>query len=418
MKKIYRHRIKCLQETVKKALEEQNKYISDSNYEDKKSYLENLKANLENLQKSINRFIEIMDGKDKPHIGVFGCPSRGKSTLLNVLLGVEILPVGTKAGTTKYGTKLDYSDTEGFTVAVSKKNAIDIPVEPFKNYEDVNNRLRFLSNSENKQNDPDINEITVEGPFMSFIGNDIVFVDTPGVELGASKEDLSKDGIIVEESFIGDRERAMAILSKVDIVIYCMTVSYPERMDKELYKEIIKDKFEPINVITGCDEREDNETNEYFIKDFTEAYELVKDQTVVVSSSKALEIIKKAKEEKKDLVKLDFEKEALKNARKDRNVRKSKNKLKIISENLKGFNELREKLRARIGDKSPAFCNMMIFRFERRYEYIKKDADKKEIWIPDIKGPSKIRKFFKGFFIGLGILLIVMIVLIMCFGIT
>jgi len=155
MKKIYMYRLKCLQETIKHALLKQNTLVDTPDYEDKKTYLENLKANLESLQAGIERFIELMDGKRNPAVGVFGCPSRGKSTLLNVLLGVEILPVGPKAGTTRFGTEFVYSNSEGFTVTVTEKNNILPPGLPFKNEEDVNNKLRFLSDSADNKTDPD-----------------------------------------------------------------------------------------------------------------------------------------------------------------------------------------------------------------------------------------------------------------------
>lgn len=388
-----RQRLECLQMTVESELKGLGKYINDPRYEFSKTYLENLKTNLENMQKSLNRYIGFLDGERNLTIGVFGCPSRGKSTLLNVLLGVEILPVEAKPGTTRFGTYLSYTNSEGekepFKVTIYYNNKSPL-LRSYKDEVDVKYQLGFIS-KEADNKDPDIIRINVEGPFKSFLGDDIVFLDTPGVELGASKKDLSEDGIIAEHDFEADTERALEILSIVDIVIYCMTLKYSERKDKVFYIEKIKDKFEPINVITAAETgRNEGLTNDKIKLELMKDYELVLGQTVAVSSKESLEIVKKVKKRKIT-------------------------KYKFKGENLEGFNQLKMEINARIGKKDHAFCEKKIQQFKDRYDSIKQDADNKglgfvlrDVILKIPKPPSKIKGLFSAlgkalskFFIGI-----------------
>jgi GTPase Era involved in 16S rRNA processing len=169
------------------------------------------------MQDDLNKFEKLVKGERKPTVGVFRCPGRGKSTLLNVLLGVDMLPMKGKPGTTRFGIELSYKNTKEF-------------------------------------------KIEVQGPFCSFLGKDIVFIDTLGVELGASNDDTEK-GSPVDHDFMADTNRALAILSSVDVVIFCMTNKYKEKKDADFYNDAIRDKYEPINVITAGDKRDDGEIN-------------------------------------------------------------------------------------------------------------------------------------------------------------
>jgi len=371
-----KQRLKYLHLAEKKALKIQSKLINDPVYDDEKTYLENLKAYLENMQESQKRFIDIQNGKRNPIVGVFGCPSKGKSTLINVLLGAEILPMSVNVGTTRFGTELSYTNTgkkeEPYKVKISYINKVKPPLR-LKTEEDVNYQLGFISENANEKN-PDITKIVVEGPFKSFIGNDIVFIDTPGVEIYASKKDLSEDDNNVENDFVGDRERALAVLSNVDIVIYCMSLKCTgERKDVDFYKKYIKDKFETINVITASDKREEEQDNKKIKLAMMKYYELVIERTVAVSPFEALEFIKEQKKKNKNIAKLRF-------SEKD--------------ENLTEFNDLKDKIRARVGRKDSDFREERIVQFEELYNIIRDDAQKRKIELPDLKNPKGFISIF------------------------
>lgn len=187
---ILNKRIAYLMDTVKNAAHvDRPKEAEVERYEKTKAYLKSMYDEIAKL-KGLNEETRF------PTVGVFGCPSRGKSTLLNALLGVNILPMKGDPGTTRFGTELRYTDSIKFKVTAFYNNKLPESSE-WKTEEGVRQKLENLSQKANVKN-PDISRIEVEGPFRSFIGNEFVFLDTPGVELGASKKEL---GDIIEHDF-------------------------------------------------------------------------------------------------------------------------------------------------------------------------------------------------------------------------
>ena len=249
---VYLNRVDNLKKEVDEILARTNVFSN-------KEYADNLKAFLKNMRDDLEKFEGLIKGERKPTVGVFGCPSRGKSTLLNVLLGVDMLPMKGKAGTTRFGIELSHKDTDGFDITV-KYNSKPPKISRDRSEDDAAYDLTRFSGQSALVN-PDITKIEVRGPFRSFLGDDIVFIDTPGVELGASAEDVPDDSL-VSQNFEADTQRALAILSSVDVVIFCMINKYKEKKDAVFYDREIRDQYEPINVITAGDKRDDDQTNE------------------------------------------------------------------------------------------------------------------------------------------------------------
>jgi GTPase Era involved in 16S rRNA processing len=360
MKNEYEKKIGFLQKTVDQALGLMER--GNGSGQSIAGYYQNIKAYLINMRDNLVKFETLIKGKRKFTIGVFGCPSRGKSTLLNVLLGTDILPMKGKAGTTTFGTELSYRDSGGFGIIVKYNNNAPRTLT-FSTEVDTRDELGELYDETNPENH-DIAKIEITGPFNSFLGNDIVFVDTPGAEIESlSEEEKTEGGTSLKHDFRSDTERALSILSSVDIVIFCMTLKYKEKKDADFYNSEIKNKYHTINVITAGDKRDEGETNDSIKEKLRRDYKLVRGNTVVVSSKEALEKITKVKQGKQEIQKF-FETE-------------------FQDENLEGFIELRAMINklTTVADEN---IKKRIENFEELYQRLKKDAEEKSIRLPDL----------------------------------
>ena len=359
-------RLEWLQKSVIDAiieLERQNK---------KSEYYNSAVSQLLKMNADIINYLKLIKGGRHISVGVFGRPSRGKSTLLNVLLGVDILPMKSWPGTTRFGTILSYKkseSTEPYEVTVEFKDSSQY-YEPrsFENVEDVKSELEYLAKEANYEN-PNIHMIKVEGPFRSYICDDIDFVDTPGIELGASKEELDKDDVKIDHDYDADAERALAVLDNVDMVIFCMRFDYQERKDKKIYDDHIR-KYHPINVITHSDKRDEGMTNDK-IRNKSWGYNLLIGDTVVVSSKEALKIINAPENKDKDI--------------------KKEVEAEFTGEYLEEFSKLKKMIRKKAGNRNSADIKVRINRFEERYNNIKKEAANKKIILPEL-GAWKIKE--------------------------
>ena len=362
-------RLECLFYTVKKA---RMKLATDGG--EKSLYYENLKLRLEEMQNDLEKYRSLLTGKRNPVVGVFGCPSRGKSTLLNVLLGMDILPMGSFIGTTRIGTVIFHQDSESdepFTITARYEKDSVVETKN-RTHIDVKKQVEIFSKQSNFEK-PDIHEIEIEGPIRSYIGNNITFVDTPGAELGASKIDL-EEYYKLDIDIEADTDRALNILSTVDVVIFCMRYDYKEAKDSELYNKRIKD-LEPINVITHSESRNDGHTNEQMKLKLQEKYDLMQEHTVVLDSKKALDIINDPKNKNKNIVKI---------ARKQ-----------FTGENLEGFLELKEKILRKIRNKNDKVINNRIEEFEDKYREFTEDAGKQGIELQKPLTDSEIKAIKK-----------------------
>jgi GTPase Era involved in 16S rRNA processing len=377
----YAEQIECLEKTVKEALKAQESGAAGA---ENAEYSQNATEYLKKMQEDLANFSALIKGERSPTVGVFGCPSRGKSTLVNVLLGTDLLPMAGRPGTTRFGTELWYKDSKDFTITVKYINKTP-RIARFKEVESIKDELVFIAEEANFEN-PDIAKIEIEGPFQSFLGNDIVFVDTPGVELGVSKDELENlpgelktdtAPIMLDRDFAADTRRALAILSSADIVIFCMILKYKERKDAEFYRQYIKN-LTPINVINAGDARDDGQTDDDIKRKLQQDYRLIRENTVIVSSKNALEIIREAKKAGKD-IRETVEKE-------------------FAGENLESFKILRDKLREKI-EKKDEYLEGRITHFQELYDGLKSDAAEHGIELPkritSISGIEAIKPIIK-----------------------
>lgn len=114
----------------------------------------------------------ILDRLEKTsfEIALFGRVSSGKSSLLNRLLGVTVLPVGVTP-VTAIPTRLIFGDRPLVKVSFSTGR---------KDVLDVGEVVQFVSEQHNRANHKQVTRIVVELPSQRLVEG-IVFVDTPGL---------------------------------------------------------------------------------------------------------------------------------------------------------------------------------------------------------------------------------------------
>jgi len=331
---------------------------------DKSSYMESLKDKLKGMQESIEHFEKLLQGEEKPKIGIFGAPSRGKSTLLNALLGIDMLPMDGQHGTTRFGTYLIKRAIKNEKRPYEIKRILKREALESKQCapEDVGTVLRHYSSKEADEKEAKTERIEILGPFEPYIDDDLIFVDTPGI--AEAGESLSAG----THNWAKDRTYALEVLSKVDIVIFCMRADEQSRSDVDLYDKVIVDRYEPINVITFANKRDEEDTiddlKKYLLKFYTA---LMLADTVAVDAKKAVEIIAEAKAGGKNV------KEAMEEGFK--------------GENLEGFRELKELIHDRIGLGEKEQVEKRVARFEELYNGLKRDAyEKYQLTLPGTTG--------------------------------
>jgi GTP-binding protein EngB required for normal cell division len=103
-------------------------------------------------------------------VAVFGRVSSGKSSLLNVILGTDALPVGVTP-VTSIPTRLGHGESPGVTVCFAERPAQEC---------EITRLAEFVTEQENPGNLKNVTRVTVRIPSPR-LAEGVVFVDTPGL---------------------------------------------------------------------------------------------------------------------------------------------------------------------------------------------------------------------------------------------
>lgn len=252
----------------------------------------NIIRQLIKMEAELARYKNLLKGDAVPVIGVFGCPSSGKSTFINVLLGDEILPMDGENGTTRFPIEILQKATDSNFIITRKRkdNSLDIKndIRRCNNSIDVITAIDELSIDADKK-DSNTEKIIIESQFNCYIDENLIIYDTPGIDIEANEE--NDNNMYNSHSFTAEKERALAMLDLVDVVIFC--TRWDSGRDSKLFNEKIK-QFSPIVVIPNSDN--DNKTLEKIIEGYNNnSFYFYSDKTIYLSSKIALENIKKEK---------------------------------------------------------------------------------------------------------------------------
>ena len=239
----YQHGSIPIKESAKyllSALSKIKKYCEDNRSERIKGFISNIDALYERLQK-------ICDSDRPKTIGFFGGQKRGKSTLINCLIGVDLLPTSpipatsviveiknnTDLGPNEYNVRMDTGD--GAVIIRESK----MPLGTLK---------QLLENFGTRSGDCKLNieRIVIEGLFSEsdILKNGGILLDTPGCEMAFEdvSQQNSKDSIL-----------AMNALKGSQVVLFVERIDYCEsKSSQTLFEEEVK-KMSPIFVASFKD---------------------------------------------------------------------------------------------------------------------------------------------------------------------
>lgn len=133
------------------------------------------------------------------YIVVLGLFKRGKSSLINALLGREILPSAITP-LTSIITFIDYGNSLSITVFFNDKTSKDIT---------PNELIDYIGENENKNNEKNVNYVKVK--INSDLLQNTTFIDTPGI------------GSTLEEN----TNRTINFIEKIDAAIFLLSADIP-----------------------------------------------------------------------------------------------------------------------------------------------------------------------------------------------
>lgn len=197
------------------------------------------------------------------YIGVYGSPKMGKSTLLNSIVGENILP---ESPIPKTGTVIDLfrDDTSHYYTVHCERNGERIP----SSFNTVDKVRDFLEQQAG-QNAP-CDKVEVRGPFKKahrIFTNYCVLRDTPGAEAEADRA--------IEERLQRDSSKTLYALQETHIPIFCISKQTLQGEEHKAFYDKYFSNKECIHVITRCD---DVSEHEYFANLFSAHFKLPDDE--------------------------------------------------------------------------------------------------------------------------------------------
>lgn len=182
-------------------------------------------------------------------IGVYGCPKKGKSTLLNSLLGEEILP--DKAIPTTSSVITLQRDAASKDYEVYRYAEGDVKINRGNDSSEVRTLLDQWGSHQGK--DPRWDKIEVKGPFphaSESLNPNFILRDTPGAEAYASEEE---QGHCMEEDLKRDSKRALDSIEGTDLHLFCVSCeAIGSESDKRFYDKFFTER-PCIHVLTKRD---------------------------------------------------------------------------------------------------------------------------------------------------------------------
>jgi tRNA U34 5-carboxymethylaminomethyl modifying GTPase MnmE/TrmE len=185
---------------------------------------------------------EFEESENAPkRVGVFGAPKRGKSTLINALLGHEILPTSpVPLSTTTIEIERDAA-LAGWEVTVD----LDTGRVDTQTLESERSVASLLENLGSRRGATTATRLRVKGRFenCSILNHGGVLIDTPGAEFAFEQDAQLK----------AETEKAVQALEKTHVVLFCTRADQIEsRSDVAFYEQHTR-QFDPLHIITMKD---------------------------------------------------------------------------------------------------------------------------------------------------------------------
>jgi len=245
---------------------------------------EGIGETLENVSNTLKKVRTLARNKRKRKIGIFGAPKRGKSTLLNVFLGGDILPNGTTP-TTRCAIELHNiaGSAERQRVIVHEESGYDTFEHDVRVMDEIRDTLwRCFSRNSTAT------KIEVYGDFSAgSILENCILVDTPGAETAFVEETYETEMGERGASLHLETKRALEMLKDVDVVLFCMRADQiGNRSEFDFYKSALS-RLKPLNIVNFKDRCPSDEEGDV-LDEVVRNYGVVRRETVMVSARDGL----------------------------------------------------------------------------------------------------------------------------------
>ncbi|ASM37013.1 dynamin family protein [Campylobacter sputorum] len=161
-------------------------------------------------------------------IGIVATMSSGKSTLLNAILGQELLPAEDRATTARIAKIYNDDSKSKFAVTALTSDG-SLVVDEYETYDNI---TATSENIKRLNNNDSVHELKITGniPYINNYGINVVFVDTPGPN---NSSDQSHE------------RRVYELLNKSykPLIIYVLNATAPEINDDSVLLKNISDKM-------------------------------------------------------------------------------------------------------------------------------------------------------------------------------
>jgi len=231
---------------------------------------------LQILAHRIHRIRSLQEGKDtKIRVGVFGAPKRGKSTLLNALLGEELMPTAqVPLSTTTIEIERDTS-IPGRRVIIDHPSG-RIEERDCKSAQEVAKLLETYGSRRGTSESALRLRLKGDFPDCKILAEGGVLLDTPGAEVAFEPD----------KKLAAEAQRALDALKSTHLVLFCMRADQiGSRSDSELYEKHVR-SLAPVHVVTMKDKYEGDIGN--LIDDVLKNYGLTQAEPTLVSAHQAM----------------------------------------------------------------------------------------------------------------------------------
>lgn len=239
---------------------------------------------LEGVSNTLKKVRSLARDTRKRRLGIFGAPKRGKSTLLNVLLGGDVLPNGTTP-TTRCAIEIHNlaGSSERQRIIVHEESGYDTFQHDVRGMDEIRDTLWrcFSQNSTARK-------IEVYGDFSNgIILENCILVDTPGAETAFMEDKHKAEMGERGESLHLETKRALEMLKEVDVVLFCMRADQiGNKSEVDFYRQSMN-RLKPLNIVNFKDYLAPEEEKEV-LDEVVHYYDAARRETVMVSARDGL----------------------------------------------------------------------------------------------------------------------------------
>lgn len=226
------------------------------------------------LAHRIGKIRDLENGSAKKRVGVFGAPNRGKSTLLNTLLGGDVLPMAqVPLSTTTIEIEQD-SSVEQWRLVINHASG-RIESRDCESTQEVAELLERFGSRRGGAEPAERLRLKGAFPNCRILGMGGVLMDTPGAEVAFGSD----------ERLEAEARRAVEALGNTHVVLFCIRADQVgSRSDNDLYEKHIR-ILSPVHVVTMKDKWPDDPG--YLVDEVFKQYGLTQANPILFSAVEA-----------------------------------------------------------------------------------------------------------------------------------